>query len=131
MAWTQMALLTGLGFLVGAVGTLIGAGGGFILVPVLLFLYPDLKPEVITSISLGVVFLNASSGSLAYAKMRRIDYKSAGIFALATLPGAILGAFMTSFIKRGVFNWLLGAFLILIALFLLLRPHYRKVTSSE
>lgn len=36
-------LLIGLGFLVGTCGTLIGAGGGFILVPVLLFVYPDLK----------------------------------------------------------------------------------------
>jgi uncharacterized membrane protein YfcA len=131
MDLTQMALLTGLGLLVGAVGTLIGAGGGFILVPVLLFLYPNLKPEVITSISLGVVFLNASSGSFAYARMRRIDYKSAWIFAMATLPGAILGAFLTSFIARGVFDLILGAFLILIALFLLIRPHYKKASPSH
>ncbi|MDQ6815137.1 MAG: sulfite exporter TauE/SafE family protein, partial [Bacteroidota bacterium] len=84
-------LLIGLGLLVGTFGTLIGAGGGFILVPVLLFIFPDLKPEVVTSISLAVVFLNAASGSVAYAQLKRIDYKSAIIFAVAALPGSIIG----------------------------------------
>ena len=44
--------LVPVGFLVGAYGTLIGAGGGFVLVPFLLLLYPAENPEVITSISL-------------------------------------------------------------------------------
>lgn len=53
----QLIWLIPLGFVVGAFGTLIGAGGGFILVPVLLLMYPDKSPETITSISLAVVFL--------------------------------------------------------------------------
>lgn len=126
MDWSQILLLIALGFFVGFLGTLIGAGGGFILVPVLLLLYPDMKPEAITSISLGVIFLNATSGSIAYARMKRIDMKSALIFALATLPGAIIGAFLTSYISRGVFNVILGSLLIIISLFLLINPHYRK-----
>lgn len=111
-----------MGFLVGTFGTLIGAGGGFILAPVLLFLYPSLKPEVVTSISLAVVFLNAASGSVAYAKLKRIDYKSAIIFAVASLPGSIIGALVTSHIPRHLFNLILGALLIIVAIYLLLRP---------
>jgi uncharacterized membrane protein YfcA len=65
-----------LGLLVGAFGTLIGAGGGFILMPVLLLVYPRDKTELITAISLAVVFFNALSGSFAYARMKRVDYKS-------------------------------------------------------
>ena len=38
----EVALLVVLGFLVGGFGTLVGAGGGFILVPILLFIYPDI-----------------------------------------------------------------------------------------
>ena len=34
-----------LGFIVGAYGTLIGAGGGFVLVPFLLILYPRRRPK--------------------------------------------------------------------------------------
>lgn len=117
-------LLIGLGFLVGTFGTLIGAGGGFILVPVLLFIYPSLKPEVVTSISLAVVFLNAASGSVAYAKLKRIDYKSAIIFAIATLPGSVIGALVTSHLPRHTFNIILGILLIAIAIYLLIRPEH-------
>ena len=66
-------LLVALGLVVGAFGTLIGAGGGFVLAPVLLLLYPRDLPETITSICLAVVFFNALSGSWVYGRMARID----------------------------------------------------------
>lgn len=131
MDWIQIIMLIIIGFTVGFIGTLIGAGGGFLLVPVLLLLYPSLKPEVITSISLGVVFLNASSGSIAYAKMKRIDYRSGVIFALATLPGAIIGAFLTSSIPRHVFDVLLGSLLIVVSIFLLFKPTYSRIRKMK
>lgn len=111
-----------LGLAVGTLGTLIGAGGGFILVPVLVFLFPDLPADTITSISLGVVFLNATSGSIAYARMKRIDYKTAIIFSVATLPGAILGAYSTSMIPKKTFDIILALLLVSISIFLFLRP---------
>jgi len=49
------------GFVIGAYGTLIGARGGFVLVPMLILLYAQEAPGVITSISLAVVFFNALS----------------------------------------------------------------------
>jgi uncharacterized membrane protein YfcA len=42
--------LIALGIGVGAYGTLIGAGGGFVLMPVLLLLYPSQGADVLTSI---------------------------------------------------------------------------------
>lgn len=128
---TSNLLLIGLGFLVGTFGTLIGAGGGFILVPVLLFIFPSLKPEVVTSISLAVVFLNAASGSVAYAKLKRIDYKSAIIFAIAALPGSIIGALVTSRIPRHTFNIILGILLISVAIYLLVRPEANTVKNND
>lgn len=110
------------GFLLGAYGTLIGAGGGFLLVPLLLLLYPDESAEIVTSISLAVVFFNAASGSLAYARLRRIDYKSGIIFSLATIPGAILGALTTAYIARRVFDLLFGILMIAASIYLLLHP---------
>ena len=53
LIWPALILL---GIMVGAYGTMIGAGGGFVLVPVLLIAYPDLPPEAVTSISLAVAF---------------------------------------------------------------------------
>jgi uncharacterized membrane protein YfcA len=90
--------------------------------PLLLLIYPNESPDKITSISLAVVFLNALSGSEAYARMRRIDYKSGLLFAAATIPGAILGAMNTSMVPRGLFDWVLGVLLILAATFLAWKP---------
>lgn len=115
--------LVPVGFVLGAFGTLIGAGGGFVLVPLLLLLYPDESPEVITAISLAVVCLNSMSGSVAYAGMKRIDYKSGIIFSVATIPGAVFGALSTSYMPRRQFDQLFGVLMILGSIFLLLRPH--------
>ena len=112
-----------LGFGVGAYGTVIGAGGGFILVPALLFVYPGLSATQVTAISLAVVFVNACSGSLSYARMRRIDYRTGIVLAAATVPGAVLGAIVVGFIPRRTFDIVMGIALIGVSAFLLLRPH--------
>jgi uncharacterized membrane protein YfcA len=114
--------LVPLGFAVGAYGTLIGAGGGFVLIPILLLLYPDENPELLTSISLAVVFFNALSGSWAYAKMKRIDYKSGVLFSSAIVPGAILGALTTAYVPRRLFDAAFGALMILASAFLQIYP---------
>jgi hypothetical protein len=111
-----------LGVFVGAFGTMIGAGGGFLLMPVLLFLYPRERPDVLTSISLLVVFFNAASGTAAYARMKRVDYRSGIIFSAAAVPGAVLGALTVSAIPRRVFDLILGGAILAGALFLLVRP---------
>jgi uncharacterized protein len=110
--------LLALGFLVGGLGTLIGLGGGFILMPVLLLIYPQANPETITSISLAVIFFNALSGSWAYAKMRRIDYRSGLMFAAATIPGAVLGALTSGYLPRQIFNIVFGLLMIAVSIHL-------------
>jgi uncharacterized protein len=110
------------GFVVGVFGTLIGAGGGFVLMPFLLLLYPHDSPEALTSISLAVVFLNALSGSAAYARLKRIDYKSGLLFAGATVPGSILGALTTTWIPRRLFDVVFGLLMCALAAMLIKRP---------
>lgn len=120
---SQYWWLVPLGFIIGTYGTLIGAGGGFVLVPLLLLLYPKESPEIITSISLAVVFFNAASGSLAYGRMKRINYKSGVIFSTATIPGAILGALTTAYIPRQLFDLVFGVGMIVASLYLLVYPN--------
>jgi len=110
-----------LGFVAGAFGTLIGAGGGFLLLPLLVFLYPQDPPAVLTAISLSVVFANASSGTIAYARMGRIDLRAGLLFALAGLPGALLGAAVTQRLNHRVFDPMLGVVLLAGAMAILLR----------
>ncbi|MGH7826431.1 MAG: sulfite exporter TauE/SafE family protein [Candidatus Binatia bacterium] len=125
----QFVWLIPLGFFAGAYGTLIGAGGGFVLVPALLLFYPREAPETITSISLAVVFFNALSGTLAYTRAKRIDYRSAVIFSVATIPGAILGAIGTIRMSRAGFDLLFGSILVLVAIFLAINPGPKSAAS--
>lgn len=119
-----------IGLVIGTLGTLIGAGGGFILVPLFVLMFPEWPPQAITSISLAVVFFNASSGSYAYAKLKKIDYRSALLFGAATLPGAVVGAMATGYLEAVVFNRILAVLLIIISVYLLVFPNKAKFTGK-
>lgn len=125
----QYLWLIPLGFIIGAYGTLIGAGGGFVLMPVLLLFYPRENSEILTCISLAVVFFNAFSGSWVYARMRRIDYRSGLLFSAATIPGAVLGALTTAYIPRRLFDAIFGLLMIAASIFLMIRPIGEKETN--
>ena len=128
--WIFLAFL---GFAASVYSSLIGAGGGFIIVPALLLLFPEERPSLITGISLVVATVNAISGSFVYARERRIDYMSLLVLGLPTIPGAILAAYLTRFVRRGLFDALLGVVLVTMAVFLIVRPQPRFVepTSSR
>jgi uncharacterized membrane protein YfcA len=112
----MLFLLLAIGITIAAFGSLIGAGGGFLLVPVLLHLYPEDPPALIAATSMAVVLCTTVSGTLAYARMGRIDYKSGALFSLAIFPGAILGAVATHFVRRALFESAFGTLLIFLAL---------------
>lgn len=124
-------MLIVLGLVIGTIGTMIGAGGGFILVPLLILIFPSISPAVITAISLAIVAINASSGSIAYVKSKRIDYKAAIVFALATIPGSILGVFVTHIIPKQQFDLLFGIVLVVLSIFLYLKAGKNKVEKND
>jgi len=117
-----------IGLATGALGTLIGAGGGFILMPVLLLMYPNMSVENVTAISMIVIFFNALSGTVAYVKMKRVDFFTGGIFAAATIPGSILGTFATHILNRSFFNPFFGIIMILLSSMLVF---FKKADSSD
>lgn len=119
---SEFLRLAPLGVLVGAFGTLVGAGGGSVLVPLLLIMLPHESPASITAISLAVVFFNAYSGTIAYVRMGRIDYRAGTAFILASLPGAILGTLLVHDLPRQLFDPVFGILLFGTGLLLILFP---------
>lgn len=119
------------GLLIGTVGTLIGAGGGFLLVPLLLLVLPGLSPEVVTAVSIAVVAANALSGTLAYARSRRVDYKAGLIFAVATIPGSILGVYAVNYVPKEWFQLLFSLLLLLLSIYLLRKSGTKPVESAS
>ncbi len=110
------------GFIAGMFGTLVGAGGGFILMPILLIFYRDWQPEVITAISLAMICGNSVSGSVAYARAKRINYRAGLWFAAAAIPGSILGVFAVDYIPRKEFNAFFGIVMLIVGSYLILAP---------
>jgi len=115
-------LLVGLGFLAGSYGTLVGIGGAVVLTPVLLLLYPQADLQVLTSITMGVVFINSLSGTLAYARQKRIDYRNGLFFAVATIPGTIVGVWTLRYIPQQAFSIIFGCMLLVFSVIIWLRP---------
>ncbi len=106
------AYLILLGALIGAFGSAVGAGGGFLVVPLLMFLYPNDSIEVVNAIAIAIVFFRSLSAAAAFGWQKRIDYRSGWIFAAATAPFAALGSYAIQFVDASHFRLLLGLALI-------------------
>jgi uncharacterized membrane protein YfcA len=112
--------LGGLG--IGILGTLIGAGGGFLIVPLLVLLEPAWNTDQVTAFSLAVVTANASMGALSYWWQGRVDPFTFPLYTLAAVPGSILGAYASAYIPRPIFDPVFGVLLLLIGVWLFLKP---------
>lgn len=90
--------LVGLGLVVGAVSPTFGIGGGLLTVPLLILIY-GIPTSVATATSLGVIIFVSVSGTLAYVRERRIDYRVGLLFMISAVPGSIVGGFVSNWLK--------------------------------
>jgi uncharacterized membrane protein YfcA len=127
LSWVALAIT---GFGVGLYGVLVGAGGGFILVP-LLVIFWGLDHEVAVGTGIAAVWVNATSASQAHFRQRRINVRVGLLIGAFALPGSIAGAFLVSRVSSTVFTTLFGILLLSIALFLILKPTPRHEEMEE
>ena len=115
-----------LGFAAGVLGSMIGLGGGIVVVPVLTFF--GFSPALAASNSLFAAFSNAVASSVSYAKQKRIEYSIGLKFGLLAIPGTVLGAFISHDITSSLFKILFGIVLIASSVYIFSR---RKMESKE
>lgn len=120
-----------IGLFIGTLGTLVGAGGGFILIPVLMYYYPTFTPAKIAAISMLAVCLNAISGSIAYTLKKQIHWKSAFLFSLAAAPGVFMGTALNSFVDRKSFVLVFGILIICLAIYTYLKSRQQIILIKE
>jgi uncharacterized membrane protein YfcA len=91
---------------------LTGAGGSILTVPVLVFL-AEIPPRQAVGLSLLIVGAAAAAGAARSAMAGELHLRAAGMFALAGMPAAVLGAAFTHLVSPTV---LMGGFATLMAL---------------
>ena len=115
-----------LGFAAGVLGSMIGLGGGIIVVPVLTFF--GFPPTTAASNSLFAAFSNAVASTISYSRQKRIEYSVGLKLGLLSIPGTILGAYISSDITPGAFKLLFGFVLIASSVYIFLR---KKLQNKE
>ena len=114
---TSFVILIAIGVGGGIFGSLLGVGGGIIFAPALTLM--GLNPFQISSTSLVAVTSTSISSVISYARQRRIKYKIALSLAVLSIPGAILGAFLSTVISIESFQLFFSILLILAVFYIL------------
>jgi uncharacterized membrane protein YfcA len=101
-----------LGAAVGVVSGLIGAGGGFLLVPALA-LFAGLSMPVAVGTSLAVIAVQSYAGLAAHLASEQIDWRLAVMVTGAAVAGALIGGRLVHLIDpaalREAFGWMVLA----------------------
>lgn len=120
--WQVMLVGTVLGLITG----LVGVGGGFLLVPLLLAI-SDLSSQRVVATSLALVFLQSSSGFVSLwlsQPQLRPDLWLVGSFGLIGVVGSLLGLLALHYLPQQWFRRAFALFLPVLAVSLVLQ-HWR------
>ncbi len=124
----EILWLIPLGFVAGVIGSIIGLGGGIIVVPVLTFL--GVPPTLSSSSSLFAAFSNSVASTASYAKQKRIDYKIGLRLGLMSIPGTILGAIVSAQVTSEIFKVLFAIVLIVSCYYLFIKRNLDSRQSN-
>jgi uncharacterized protein len=102
-------------FIASVFGSMVGLGGGFILVP-LLRLFFGYPPAEAAGTSLVLIVANSASGAFTYLLHRRVHLKIGLLIALGGLPSSILGAVLALHIPGRLFDAILALILVAVAI---------------
>lgn len=113
------------GLMVGGVTGLVGAGGGFLVVPALTLL-GGLSMHAAIGTSLLVIAMKSSAGLMGYISHVSIDYALAAVVTLAAVMGSLAGSWLSHRVPAGRLRKGFGWFVIAVAFYLL----YRELTPE-
>ena len=102
------------GAAVGMISGLVGAGGGFLLVPALALLGGLAMPAAVGT-SLVVIAMQSFAGFAAHLSGETIDWKLAGMVTAAAVAGSILGGYLTSYVQPATLRKAFGWFVLVMA----------------
>ena len=118
----ELALAVPIGLAVGVALGMLGAGGGVLTVPALVYLLGQ-PVEVATTASLAIVGATAASGAYSSWRGRSVDLPIAALFALGAVPLAVVGSLTATRVSDNAILLVLAALMLLAATALVRRPY--------
>ena len=103
-----------IGFVASVFGSMVGLGGGFIVVPILR-IFLNMPPAEAAGTSLALVITNSGSGTLTYLLQRRGHLRTGWFVGGGAVPGSVLGAMAVKHASPRLFDWLFAALLVGVA----------------
>ncbi len=107
--------------LVGVYSALAGVGGGFLMVPALLYFYPSFSPAAVSAVSMTLVLANSGMVGLSMALKGLTDRRIVAVFGLFSLPGLFVGVGLNRSVDISSFKTYLALILLMVAAWLVLR----------
>ena len=104
------------GLSVGILTGIVGVGGGFLIVPVLVLMRISLREAVGTSLL--IITGTCMVGFLGYLGQVRLDWAAMALVAAGTLPGIALGGYLHRFVPQAMLRRGFAAFLVIMAAFI-------------
>lgn len=117
------------GVVVGLVTGLVGAGGGFLVVPALALL-GGLPMPIAVGTSLVVIAMKSFAGLAGYLSSVQIDWGLAGAVTVAAVVGSLLGGRLAGRIPENVLRRMFGWFVVVMGVFVLAQQVPRPVLAS-
>lgn len=112
------------GFSVGIVTGLVGAGGGFLIIPALVF-FAKLPMKEAVATSLMVISINSLIGFTGDLQHLRIDWQFLLIFSSLSILGIFIGIFLNSKINGASLRKGFGWFVLAMGIFVILQEIYK------
>jgi uncharacterized membrane protein YfcA len=106
--------ITLLGLVVGVISGLVGAGGGFLLVPALALL-AGLPMPVAVGTSLVVIAMQSLAGFAGHLSSEHIDWRVAAFVSIAAVAGALIGGRLIAFVQPALLRIAFGWFVLMMA----------------
>ncbi len=123
-------IFIGIGLLIGMIGTILGAGGGFLAIPILI-LFLNIEPLYAAGTSLLFVVLNGFFGTVSYIRYGKVDIKNGIKFSLLSFLGILLGVYIAFQIEPRTFQLIFGILVIILALWMIWKNSLGKQQSEE
>lgn len=125
-----------IGLLAGTIGSIVGLGGGFLIVPMLLILgaadvLSGITPQVAAGTSSFAMIFTALASTLTYLKRKTVDISSAWYFLIGTIPGSVVGVWANSKVNSDDFYLYLGIWMFFVSGILFLRNKLKPLKPSN